>query len=128
MIQDLEILQNTTSTVAVLSWQIVTDGGYAPLVFTVFYRKGREDFKLHSDNIVQYHDMEIIYNAKELQPETAYDFKVRAKSNRPIDAFSGNISNSGHTAGLFTSGMQSMILLCPYLFPMRFVMLFCQCA
>ena len=85
---------------APLSWFIVTDGGYAPLTFTVYKKMfGDAEFNVVCDNIQNYiRERETInFDVIELLPETKYEFKVRAKNDRTENAFSGNISNCGDT-------------------------------
>ena len=102
---DLMVLSNKTSTVAPLSWLIVTDGGYGPLTFTVYKRTREVEFELVNDKTQNYvSDGETInFDVVGLLPETWYDFKVMAQNGRTKNAFSGNISNSGDTVGAMTA-------------------------
>ena len=101
VIQDLRILNNKTSTVVPISWFILSDGGYAPLTFTIYKRTGNAEFLVASDNIANYakEGQTIIFDVIGLLPETLYDFRVQAKNSRDRDALSGNIRNSGDTTG-----------------------------
>ena len=100
IIADLTVLNNKTSTVAPLSWFIVTDGGYAPLTFTVYKKMFLDaEFSVVSDNIQNYvsEGKTINFDVVELLPATQYEFKVRAKNDIAENSFSGNISGSGDT-------------------------------
>ena len=90
---------------APLSWFIVTDGGYAPLTFTVYKKMfGEAEFNVVCDNMQNYvgEGETINFDVVELLPETQYKFKVRAKNDRIENAFSGNISDSGDTMSELT--------------------------
>ena len=55
IIADLTVLKNRTSTVVPLSWFIESDGGYAPVIFTVFMKlTGETEFHIVDDNIHNY--------------------------------------------------------------------------
>ena len=84
-----------------ISWFILSDGGYAPLTFTIYKRTGNAEFYVVSENIPNYarEGQTIIFDVVGLQPQTLYDFRVQAKNSRDRDALSGNISNSGDTTG-----------------------------
>ena len=101
VIQDLRILSNKTSTAVPISWFILSDGGYAPLSFTIYKRTGNAEFHVVSDNIANYakEGQTIIFDVLGLLPQTLYDFRVQAENSRDRDALSGNISNAGDTTG-----------------------------
>ena len=106
IITDLTVLNNRMSTVVPLSWFIKSDGGYAPVTFTVSMKlTGETEFHIVKDNIHNYASERNIMNfdVVELLPETQYEFKVRAKNDRTVNAFSGNISNFGDTMGGMTA-------------------------
>ena len=106
IIADLTVLNNRTSTVVPLSWFIESDGGYAPVTFTVFMKlTGKTEYYIVMDNIHNYaSDRNTMnFDVVELLPETQYEFKVRAKNDRTGNAFSGNISNFGDTMGGMTA-------------------------
>ena len=76
VIQDLKILSNKTSTVVPISWLILSDGGHAPLTFTVYKRTGDGEFHVVSDDIENYVEegQTINFDVVELLPQTQYDF------------------------------------------------------